>query len=72
MGVADIGIVGLNEVLEKEQDVDVRMKLGFGACRLSLAVPKSAEYTSPGKVTKHLIQFLGRQYDIILSKIREI
>jgi len=45
MGVADIGIVGLNEVLEKEQDVDVRMKLGFGACRLSLAVPKSADYT---------------------------
>ena len=44
MGVADIGIVGLNEVLEKEQDVDVRMKLGFGACRLSLAVPKSMDY----------------------------
>lgn len=44
MGVADIGIVGLNEVLEKEQDVDVRMKLGFGTCRLSLAVPKSVDY----------------------------
>ncbi len=44
MGVADIGIVGLNEVLEKEQDVDVCMKLGFGACRLSLAVPKNVEY----------------------------
>ncbi|MDE6410082.1 MAG: ATP phosphoribosyltransferase [Muribaculaceae bacterium] len=44
MGVADIGIVGLNEVLEKEQDVDVRMKLGFGTCRLSLAVPKGADY----------------------------
>ena len=44
MGVADIGIVGLNEVLEKEQDVDVRMKLGFGACRLSLAVPKGVDY----------------------------
>lgn len=44
MGVADIGIVGLNEVLEKEQDVDVRMNLGFGACRLSLAVPKGVEY----------------------------
>lgn len=39
MGVADIGIVGLNEVYEKEEDVDVAMKLGFGACRLSLAVP---------------------------------
>ncbi len=45
MGVADIGIVGLNEVLEKEQDVDVRMNLGFGACRLSLAVPKSVDYS---------------------------
>lgn len=44
MGVADIGIVGLNEVLEKEQDVDVKMNLGFGACRLSLAVPKSVDY----------------------------
>ncbi len=44
MGVADIGIVGLNEVLEKEQDVDIIMKLGFGACRLSLAVPKAVEY----------------------------
>ena len=44
MGVADIGIVGLNEVLEKEQDVDVRMNLGFGGCRLSLAVPKGVDY----------------------------
>lgn len=44
MGVADLGIVGLNEVLEKEQDVDVRMNLGFGACRLSLAVPKATVY----------------------------
>ena len=45
MGVADIGIVGLNEVLEKEQDVDVKMNLGFGSCRLSLAVPKSVDYS---------------------------
>lgn len=44
MGVADIGIVGLNEVLEKGLDVDVRMKLGFGACRLSLAVPNAVDY----------------------------
>ena len=44
MGVADIGIVGLNEVLEKEQNVDVRMNLGFGACRLSLAGPKGVDY----------------------------
>lgn len=44
MGVADIGIVGLNEVLEKEEDVDVNMHLGFGGCRLSLAVPKTVDY----------------------------
>lgn len=48
LGVADIGIVGLNEVLEKEQDVDVRMKLGFGGCRLSLAVPNGSGYSGLG------------------------
>lgn len=48
MGVADLGVVGLNEVLEKEQDVDILMKLGFGACRLSLAVPKSVDYPGLG------------------------
>lgn len=45
LGVADIGIVGLNEVLEKQQEVNVRMNLGFGSCRLSLAVPKEIDYT---------------------------
>lgn len=44
MGVADIGIVGLNEVAEKGEDVDVAMRLGFGACRISLAVPRAVEY----------------------------
>lgn len=47
MGVADIGIVGLNEVEEKPYEVDVIHKLGFGGCRLSLAVPKSESYDSP-------------------------
>ncbi len=45
MGVADIGIVGLNEVLENELEVEVIHKLGFGKCRLSLAIPKGDEYT---------------------------
>ena len=44
LGVADLGIVGLNEVLEKEQDVDIGMNLGFGKCRLSIAVPKDSPY----------------------------
>lgn len=44
-GVADLGIVGQNEVAEKAKDVKEIKALGFSKCRLSLAVPKSAEYT---------------------------
>ncbi len=44
MGVADIGIVGLNEVEEKGFDVDIVHKLGWGRCRLSLAIPKEHDY----------------------------
>lgn len=44
MNVADIGIVGLNEVEEKGLDVEILMRLGFSACRLSLAVPRDAKY----------------------------
>ena len=44
MGVADAGIVGLNEVDEKGMLVEVVHKLGFGRCRLSLAIPKQDEY----------------------------
>lgn len=46
-GVADVGIVGLNEVLEKHSSVNVLKKLGFGKCRLSLAIPQDIDY--PGK-----------------------
>lgn len=43
-GVADIGIVGQNVLLEKGRKVDTVELLGFGKCRLSVAVPKSMEY----------------------------
>lgn len=43
-GTADIGIVGLNEVLEKRQKVDIIKNLGFSKCRLSLAVPQRHYY----------------------------
>ena len=45
IGAADIGIVGYNEVAEKDLNVDLLQKLGFGGCRLSLAIPKTDEYT---------------------------
>jgi ATP phosphoribosyltransferase len=43
-GVADIGIVGQNVLLEKGRKVDTIEMLGFGKCRLSVAVPKAMEY----------------------------
>ena len=43
-GVADIGIVGKNEVSEQQQNVEIVKHLGFSKCRLSLAIPKDAEY----------------------------
>ena len=43
-GTAALGIVGLNEVEEKGADVEIAARLGFGGCRISLAVPKSAGY----------------------------
>ncbi|HVZ96987.1 MAG TPA: ATP phosphoribosyltransferase [Chitinophagaceae bacterium] len=42
--VADIGFVGENVVYETNRDIDVVTKLGFGKCRLSIAVPKNMEY----------------------------
>ena len=43
-GTASLGIVGLNEVGERGFDVKIVKKLGFGNCRISLAVPKAAGY----------------------------
>ncbi len=42
--VADVGIVGENVLLEKNKDVDQVYRLGFGRCRLSIAVPKGMPY----------------------------
>lgn len=47
-GVADIGIVGYNEVCERGEDVEIADRLGFGACRISLAIPKGEEYSGLG------------------------
>lgn len=44
-GVADIGIVGKNEVMEQQQVVEIIKHLGFSKCRLSLAIPRDLEYS---------------------------
>ena len=62
--VADIGFVGENVVYEKKKKVTVSEKLGFGKCRLSIAVRKGEEYTG--------VQFLSGKkiatsYPVILK-----
>ena len=44
-GIADIGIVGENEFVERGKDANVVKRLGFSKCRLSLAIPEAEEYT---------------------------
>lgn len=53
-GTASLGIVGENEIAEKELDVRLVKKLGFGECRISLAIPKDIDY-------KGLEWFKGRR-----------
>lgn len=44
-GVADLGVVGENEFVERGEDADIISRLGFSRCRLSLAIPKETKYT---------------------------
>jgi len=64
-GVADIGIVGENEYLEKEQPVRVINRPGFSKCRLSLAIKREEVY-------ENLSWFNGKKiatsYPVILKK----
>ncbi|MFT3824571.1 MAG: ATP phosphoribosyltransferase [Chitinophagaceae bacterium] len=46
-GVADIGVVGENVLFEKNKQVETVEKLGFGKCRLSIAIPRSDSYPGP-------------------------
>jgi ATP phosphoribosyltransferase len=43
-GIADVGVVGENEFVEKAEDAVIVQRLGFSRCRLSLAIPKDVDY----------------------------
>ena len=64
-GVADIGIVGENVVLEKAKDIASIYRLGFGKCRLSIAVPKGKEYNEPSDLEGLKI---ATSYPVILQQ----
>ena len=63
--VADIGIVGENEMLEKQENVVIAKRLGFSKCRLSLAIPKTVDY--PG-VEYFNGKKIATSYPVILQK----
>ena len=67
-GVADVGVVGENEFMEKEEDAEIIKRLDFSKCRLSLAIPKAIDY--PG-----LQWFQGKKiatsYPVILRRFME-
>ena len=44
-GVADLGVIGLNVLMEHTRKVNIVKELGFSKCRLSLAIPRSEKYT---------------------------
>lgn len=67
-GVADLGVVGENEFMERNEDAEIIRRLDFSKCRLSLAIPKAIDY--PG-----LEWFQGKKiatsYPGILSRFME-
>jgi ATP phosphoribosyltransferase len=66
--VADIGIVGENVVKEKNKNVSVVEKLGFGKCRLSIAVPKTMNYENINSLNGKKI---ATSYPLLVSQFLE-
>jgi ATP phosphoribosyltransferase len=63
--VADIGFVGENVVYEKNKKVDVVEKLGFGKCRLSVAVRRNENYNDASFLNGKRI---ATSYPVIVEK----
>ena len=64
-GVADIGIVGENVVYEKNKNIGIIEHLGFGKCRLSIAVSRSEQYTGISYLSNKRI---ATTYPVIVQK----
>lgn len=67
-GVADIGIVGENEFVERQVDANIVKRLGFSKCRVSLAIPEAVDY--PG-VKWFDGKKIATSYPTILRKFAE-
>jgi ATP phosphoribosyltransferase len=78
-GVADVGIVGENVLREKNYSLPVVERLGFGRCRMSLAIPKNEAYSdiswfSGKRIATSYPRILGEflAQNNIVAAIREI
>lgn len=79
-GIADLGIVGANVIVESERKVEEVLDLDFGYCRLSIAVPEGEEYenieelegkriaTSYPVILQSVLEERGIQADIVVLK----
>lgn len=67
-GVADVGIVGENEFVERNENADVVKRLGFSKCRISLAIPKAVDYQG---VEWFNGKKIATSYPVILRKFLE-
>ncbi len=63
-GVADLGVVGENEYIERGGGSDIVSRLGFSKCRLSLAIPKDIDYQGLGWFNNKKI---ATSYPVILK-----
>ena len=68
-GVADLGIVGENEFMEKEEDAAIIKRLGFSKCRLSLAMPKDIEY--PG-LADAIFDIVSSGSTLVSNRLKEV
>ncbi|MEZ4991115.1 MAG: ATP phosphoribosyltransferase [Saprospiraceae bacterium] len=78
-GVADVGIIGQNTVVEKQKAIKEVLPLGFSTCRLSIALPKGAPFNDPQDLNQKRIatsypnslrQYLKKHH--ITAEIHEI
>jgi len=64
-GIADLGIVGENVIVETAADVTYLQKLGFGKCTLKIAIPNESQITEVAQLEGKAI---ATSYPVILEK----
>ncbi|MCP9769826.1 ATP phosphoribosyltransferase [Lacihabitans sp. LS3-19] len=67
-GVADLGIVGENVLVESAKKVNLIKRLGFSKCRLSIAVPREDNYNGPESLQNKSI---ATSYPMLLGRYLE-